>query len=352
MSGWRGVFPWFAPARRQGPPAPAPLAPCFEALSAAGLPGAVVALRDPGEGKVRLHAFGLADRDRELPMRPDLHMRIGSVSKLIVAATLLRLHRAGRIDLDRPLADYLGPDYLGREHRAGGLSLRAIAAHRSGLRDALENPDFRAAFNRDPSVPRSLSEILAAGAALPPRFAPDTGVSYANINAILPALAAEQATGISFPALAAQLVLDPGRAGGLSFTPEDALPPPFARGYRHSRGKGRIEYGRILFDATRFNPSWSWVAGSYAGTISALMALIREIHRDMRDAAPARDGYGFLVHRQGELIGHAGDVPGYSAWAGIHAGDGRTIAVIANLSNLADGRNPAVILAREVAETM
>lgn len=346
MSGWRGFLSRFSRSRRGGPP-PSPLAACFDALSAAGLPGAVVALRDPGEDAARFHAFGLADRDRGLPMSPDLHMRVGSVSKLIVAATLLRLHHAGRIDLDRPLGDYLG-----RPHPAGRLSLRAIAAHRSGLRDALENPAFRATVNRDPGAARPLDEILAAGAALPPRFAPGADVSYANINAILPALAAEHATGVPFAALAVQLVLDPARASGLRLTPDSALPEPFARGYRHGRGKGRIEYGRSLFDATHFNPSWSWVAGSYAGTIDALMAMAREIGEELRDAAPAEDGYGFLVHRRGGLVGHAGDVPGYSAWAGTHPASGRTIAVIANLSNLRDGGNPAALLAAEVATRM
>lgn len=347
MSGWLGLPPPFLRRGGEAPRPPAPLAACFYALAAAGLPGAVVALRDAEEERPRIHAFGLADTKLRRPMTPDLHMRIGSVSKLIVAATLLRLHRAGRIDLDRPLADYLGAG-----HPAGGLGLRAIAAHRSGLRDALENPTFRALLNRDPAAARPLEEVLAAVAALPPRFAPGAGVSYANINAILPALAAEQATGVSFPALAAQVVLGPGGAEGLAFIPEAALPEPFARGYRHGRRKGRIEYGRRLFDATHFNPSWSWVAGSHAGTVSALIALIREIDGELRYAAPAADGYGFLVHRQGDLVGHAGDVPGYSAWAGIRIGDGRAIAVIANLSNLPDGRNPAAVLALEIAERM
>ena len=56
------------------------------------------------------------------------------------------------------------------------------------------------------------------------------------------------------------------------------------------------------------------------------------------------------MHRQGELAGHAGDVPGYSSWAGIHLASGRTIAVIAYLSKLRTGDNPAAILAREIAK--
>lgn len=347
MTGWFTFAPPFLRRRPQGPPPPAPLAACFKTLSAAGLPGAVVALRRPGEDEPRFHAFGLADRERGLPMTLDLNLRIGSVSKLIAAAVLLRLHRAGRIDLDRPLAHYLGPG-----QPAGDLSLRAVMAHRSGLRDALENPDFRAKLNRDPAASWPLEEILAAGAALPPRFAPGANVAYANINAILPALAAEKATGVPFPRLAAQLVLAPAGAEGLSFVATATPPAPFVRGYRHGRRKGRIEYGRRLFDATRFNPSWSWAAGCYAGTIRALMAMVREIGDELRQAAPEGDGYNLLIHRHGDLVGHAGDVPGYSAWAGIHAADGQAIAVIANLSNLPDGGNPAAVLANEIVHRL
>jgi CubicO group peptidase (beta-lactamase class C family) len=75
------------------------------ALREHGVPGASVAIVH--RGQVRWSAaYGLADAGRREPMRPDSVLQVASISKPLAALTVLRLARAGRLDLDRPVEDF------------------------------------------------------------------------------------------------------------------------------------------------------------------------------------------------------------------------------------------------------
>lgn len=66
------------------------------------------------------------------PMSPDAQMAIGSITKTIVAAQVMLLVEAGRLDLDDPAADYL-PKQL--EFDTNGASVRDLLSMRSGIPD-------------------------------------------------------------------------------------------------------------------------------------------------------------------------------------------------------------------------
>ena len=78
------------------------------------------------------------------PMQSDTPFFIASISKLFIATTVLRLHEAGRLDIDAPLVAHLSDVDLTGLHRLGGvdhtpaITLRQLLAHASGLPDYLE----------------------------------------------------------------------------------------------------------------------------------------------------------------------------------------------------------------------
>jgi len=297
------------------------------ALAAEGLPGAVLGTDAP-DGALRL-ALGTADLATGAPLRLDHRFRVGSVSKLVVGGVVRALAAAGALDLRAPIAQYRAgvPD-------GGRITLAMLGAHRSGLRDALEDPAFRARINADPAGPVALDVVLAGSLALPPRFAPGDGEAYANVNAILLAEAAACAAGEPYASLARRLVLEPA---GADLAPMGAPPSDTPRGYRFGRAPGRIEYGTTFFEATRFDPSWAGPAGDLAGRLEDVLRLGRWLAR----APTAAGSFDLLTRRwPNGLGGHSGDVPGYSACLAWTAG-GSVLAACANLSNLRDGANPA-----------
>ena len=108
------LLPLLASCAYTRPPAPssvpaADLAAFSRAVDslrvAARIPGLSVAVVRDGE-VVFARGFGYADLERRIPATPETPYDIASVSKPISAVVALRLAEEGRLDLDRPMAEY------------------------------------------------------------------------------------------------------------------------------------------------------------------------------------------------------------------------------------------------------
>jgi CubicO group peptidase (beta-lactamase class C family) len=78
--------------------------------------------------------FGWADREKKIPATEDTMYSLASVSKPFTATGLMTLAQAGKIDLDKPIDDYLGDAKL--KGWAGDTRLatvRRVANHSAGL---------------------------------------------------------------------------------------------------------------------------------------------------------------------------------------------------------------------------
>jgi CubicO group peptidase (beta-lactamase class C family) len=105
--------------------------------------GAGVELLVSVKGKSFKAAAGLADREKKLPVKPEMPFEIGSATTLFTGAAILQLIEAGKLSLDTPLvrfyskgeitavADYKGKGYW--EKVTVGMLLR----HTSGIVDYL-----------------------------------------------------------------------------------------------------------------------------------------------------------------------------------------------------------------------
>ena len=92
------------------------------------LPGLAVTITVAG--RIVWHeGFGYADVAAKVPASPETLFRIGSVSKLLTAAALMRLVESGTVDLDAPISTYVNvPAALAR------VTLRQLAGHTAGVR--------------------------------------------------------------------------------------------------------------------------------------------------------------------------------------------------------------------------
>lgn len=78
--------------------------------------------------------FGWADREQRRPATEHTVYSLASISKPITATGLMTLVQAGRIDLERPVNDYLGNAKLRvRVGNANDATVRRVANHTSGL---------------------------------------------------------------------------------------------------------------------------------------------------------------------------------------------------------------------------
>ena len=79
-------------------------------------------------------AFGWADRENRVPATPHTMYSLASISKTITATGLMILKERGRVDLDRPINEYLGEAKIAvRVGAPAEATVRRVANHTAGL---------------------------------------------------------------------------------------------------------------------------------------------------------------------------------------------------------------------------
>lgn len=78
--------------------------------------------------------FGWADKERQVPATEHTMYSLASISKPITATGIMVLKERGKIDIDKPINDYLGEaKLLARIGNANDATVRRVANHTSGL---------------------------------------------------------------------------------------------------------------------------------------------------------------------------------------------------------------------------
>ena len=119
-----------------------------------GMTGTVVAIVDPERGTI-LKAYGTADT-AGTPMTPDLHYRIGSVTKTFTADAILRLVDQGKVALTDPISKYVDDLPYGDQ-----ITIQDLLAMRSGMYDFGNDTDFFNRYIADPTLPWTVDDSLA-----------------------------------------------------------------------------------------------------------------------------------------------------------------------------------------------
>ena len=98
-----------------------------------GVPSVAVAVARDGE-VIWAEGFGWADRARRVPADAHTPYSLASISKPVTATGLMVLVERGKVDLDRPVEEYLnGARLNARSGNAADATVRRVAEHSAGL---------------------------------------------------------------------------------------------------------------------------------------------------------------------------------------------------------------------------
>ncbi len=142
-----------------------------------GFDGMIVYVDQAGKPP-EFYAAGWHDRKKKIPANPHALFKIASISKLYVAVATAKLVNAGRLSLDKTLAEYL-PELAGRIDNADKITLKMMVQHRSGIPNFTDTPSYWVA------PPTANKENLALVLDKPADFEPDEKYSYSNTNYLL-----------------------------------------------------------------------------------------------------------------------------------------------------------------------
>ncbi|MET0520594.1 MAG: serine hydrolase domain-containing protein [Jiangellaceae bacterium] len=291
------------------------------------VPGIVVLARDGAE--VHEAASGVAVLARQESMTPAHVLRIGSITKPMVAVLVLKLVERGVLSLEDDVERWL-PELL---PSGNAITIEQLLSHSSGLADYLDSPRFPADLSQKPMSPR---QLVGLGAAELAAFPPGQGAEYSNTGYIVLGMIIERATGRS---LASNLQREVFAPVGMDST-----------GFGHAAAVSKAAHGyESGEDVTDLQLGWVWAAGAAVSNVhdvasfftqlisgrlvpQHLLARMEDVGAPMPEVGVSGYGLGLAeVDTQcGTAWGHEGQLPGFVSAAWLNPKTDRQVVVLAN----------------------
>lgn len=153
-------------------------------------PGVVGLVTKDGKTIFR-RAYGLANLELSVPVKPTDVFRIGSISKMFTGTALMMLVDEGKVALDAPLSTYL----TDTPKHWSNVTIEHLLTHTSGIPDYTQVSGFWRSTAR---LDHSLQELISSVTDKPLDFEPGTDFSYDNTGFILLGMVIEKVSGKDF----------------------------------------------------------------------------------------------------------------------------------------------------------
>jgi D-alanyl-D-alanine carboxypeptidase len=348
-----------------------------QVMKANAIPGAVVMVESPQKGNWS-GTFGTAAFGKKVPMSLADYLRVGSNTKTMTGTVILQLVEEGKLALEDPISKFVPSVPNGQN-----ITIAELLEMRSGLFSYTSDKGLNESMDTHPNKGWRPSELLKIAFSHPSPAAPGTVFEYNNTNYVLLGVVLQKLTGMSaskafkeriFKPLGMTQTTLPGRT-------DSRLPQPHALGYQFrtnvqtldtykvpkSQQKAALDGTLRPFEHTLENPSWAWTAGSAISTPRDLATYVKALVggglldkktqkirldsiKPVDDSVTNGVGYGLGIAQFAPgILGHDGQVPGYSTFMSYDLKTGDTIIVGTNLSaSPITGENAAVEVAKGI----
>ena len=264
------------------------------------------------------HAFGLANREWNVPNGLDTKFEIGSMTKQFTAMLVLQMVNEGRLRLDGHISDYL-PYY--RQDTGKRVTISQLLSHESGvpnfiaLSGFLEGPASRTHYSVQDFVTKFCSGDL--------EFEPGTKFGYSNSGYFLLGAILEQVSGKSYESLLRERIFGPLGMKNSGYAHTETLIPWRAAGYERTVSSFK--------NARFYDMSIPFAAGALYSTVGDLVLWDQALYGDQLLPSKLREllfkpnlgnygyGWGILVPAAGSPYAgesipmHAGAIFGFQS---------------------------------------
>ncbi|NNK87148.1 MAG: serine hydrolase [Flavobacteriaceae bacterium] len=196
-------------------------------------PGATVMIAKDGKPIFR-KAYGMADLELGVPMKPDNVFEIGSITKQFTAVSILMLEEQGKLSVDDDILKFI-PDYPTNGHT---ITIHHLLNHTSGIKSytAMES------FQKNARVDMSPTEIIDFFKNEPMDFEPGEQFLYNNSGYIILGHIIEVVSGLSYAEFIEKNIFEPLGMKNSYYGSMTNLIPNRASGYQNRDGYVNAEY--------------------------------------------------------------------------------------------------------------
>lgn len=161
----------------------------------AGFSGAVLVAKG---GEVILHnGYGLADREKSIPVKKDTVFDIGSITKRFTRAAILKLEEQGKLKRSDPLTTFIDDVPVDK----AGITIEHLLEHTAGLHEYHDTKGDFEEMDREKAVKTILNQKL--------RFEPGAREAYSNSGYTLLAVIIELVSGQSYQSFLKEYLFKP-----------------------------------------------------------------------------------------------------------------------------------------------
>jgi CubicO group peptidase (beta-lactamase class C family) len=283
---------------------------------------------------IRAEAYGLANVELSVEVKPVTIFQSGSVGKQFTATAVMMLVEAGKIHLDDRLAQYFAsaPGWWKE------VSIRELLSHTAGFTDYPENFDFRKDYTED--------QLLKIVESIPPAYPPGTHWSYSNLGYLTLGILIHRVSGKFYGDFLQERIFKPLGMSTARIISEEDIIPNRSSGYLLENGRLKNQKwvspslnttadGSLYFSIIDLA---KWDAALYTDKLLALSSM-----QEMWTVAALSDGkpnaghYGFgwfVESRHGHrVVEHDGQWQGFETQISRYLDDGLSIVVLTNLGS-------------------
>jgi CubicO group peptidase (beta-lactamase class C family) len=305
----------------------------LENLYKPGMPGATALIAKDGKVIYR-KAFGLANLELNVPMKPENVFEIGSITKQFTAVSILMLLEQGKLSLTDEITFYI-PDY---PTKGKSITLHHLLTHTSGVRSYTDMASFKSEARKD-LTPAELIDVFKNE---PMDFDPGEKWHYSNSGYILLGYVIEKVSGKSYAEFLEENIFDKLGMKNSFYGSKTDLIPNRASGYQPTETGYR--------NADYLSMSLPYAAGSIMSNVDDMLLWSQAIHHNtliseknkkkafsnyqLNNGDPTNYGYGWQPNELNGTpsIEHGGGIFGYTTM-GVYVPDENVYAVVFTNSN-------------------
>lgn len=223
-------------------------------------PGAVALVARSGKPVYR-KAFGMANLELNVAMKPENVFEIGSITKQFTAVAILQLEEEGKLSVHDPLTRWV-ENYPTHGHT---ITIHHLLTHLSGIKSYTDIEKWTKVWRQD-MTPQEMIDLFKNE---PMDFAPGEKWAYNNSAYFLLGYIIERASGMPYPEFVTQRIFIPLGLKNTYYGSMSRIIPNRASGYQKEESFVNAEYLSL---------TQPYAAGSIMSTVDDLLAWNIAIH--------------------------------------------------------------------------
>jgi CubicO group peptidase (beta-lactamase class C family) len=295
------------------------------------------------EGKpVFKKAYGMADRERNIPNQLNTKFCIGSMGKMFTAVAIAQLVEQGKLSYDDLVGKHLGAEWILSEV-GEKVKISHLLSHTSGIAEYLDDEFYK--FEAGIYRPLEDRKTIVKEKSL--TFEPGTRWEYCNIGFILLAAIIEKITDWNYSDYIKEHIFDPADMDNTFDSYRNKTLSNLALGYDKVQEEGKAFWRKTGF----FGKNDGTPSGGGYSTVDDLLRFSEALRMDLLISSESKEllmtvkarsnsgdieyGYGFIIwtsQKLGRVVGHGGAAPGVSSNFRMFVDRGYTMIILSNFS--------------------